>query len=80
MAACRAAAAGCSGSNIASKVEPAVWPKENDAMWVFIAVVLLVMWVLGFLVFHIAGFLIHILLLVAVVAVVLHFVRGRRTP
>jgi len=49
-------------------------------MWVFIAVVLLVMWVLGFLVFHIAGFLIHILLLVAVVAVVLHFVRGRRTP
>lgn len=49
-------------------------------MWVIIAVVLLVMWALGFLVFHIASFLIHILLLVAVVAVVLHFVRGRNAP
>jgi hypothetical protein len=49
-------------------------------MWVFIAIALVVLWVLGFLVFHIAGFLIHILLLVAIIAVVLHFVRGRGTP
>ena len=49
-------------------------------MWVFIAIALVVLWALGFLVFHVAGFLIHILLLVAIVAVVLHFVRGRRTP
>jgi len=49
-------------------------------MWVLIAVALVVMWALGFLVFHVAGFLIHILLLVAVVAVVLHFVRGRNAP
>jgi len=49
-------------------------------MWVFIAIALVVLWALGFLVFHIAGFLIHILLIVAIIALVLHFVRGRGTP
>ena len=44
-----------------------------------IAAVLVVMWLLGFFAFHIAGGLIHILLLVALVMVVLHFVRGRRS-
>jgi hypothetical protein len=39
--------------------------------------VLMVMWLLGFLAFHIAGGLIHILLLIAVIALVMHFVRGR---
>jgi Family of unknown function (DUF5670) len=37
----------------------------------------LVMWLLGFAAFHVAGGLIHILLLVAVIALVMHFVRGR---
>jgi hypothetical protein len=40
-------------------------------------VVLGVLWVLGWLVFHVAGSLIHLLLLVAVVSLILHFVRGR---
>ena len=44
-----------------------------------IAAVLVVLWLLGFLAFHISSALIHILLLVAVVLIVLHFVRGRRT-
>ena len=43
-----------------------------------IAAVLVVMWLLGFFAFHIAGGLIHILLLVALVMVVLHFINGRR--
>ena len=43
-----------------------------------IAIVLVVMWLMGFFAFHIAGGLIHILLLVALVMIVLHFVRGRR--
>jgi hypothetical protein len=30
-------------------------------------------------VFHIAGGLLHILLIVAVISLILHFVRGRRT-
>jgi hypothetical protein len=47
-------------------------------MWVIVAVVLLILWALGFLVFHVAGFFIHILLIIAVVAIVVHFVRGGR--
>ncbi len=39
-------------------------------------VVLLVAWILGFGVFHIAGAMIHILLVLAVIALIVHFVRG----
>jgi hypothetical protein len=35
------------------------------------------MWLGGFVMFHTAGFLIHILLICAVISFVLHFVRGR---
>lgn len=48
-------------------------------MFVILAIVLLVMWVLGFLAFHIAGALIHLLLVLALISVVVHFVRGRST-
>jgi hypothetical protein len=36
-----------------------------------------VVWLLGFLVFHVAGGLIHILLVIAVIAFIVHLVRGR---
>jgi hypothetical protein len=42
-----------------------------------IAALLVVLWLLGFLAFHVAGGLIHILLVVAVIMIVLHFIRGR---
>jgi hypothetical protein len=42
-----------------------------------LAIIFLVLWVLGFLVFHISVAFIHLLLIIAVVALVLHFVRGR---
>ncbi len=42
-----------------------------------IATVLLILWVLGFAVFPIAGGLIHIVLVVAVIVVIVHFIRGR---
>ena len=42
-----------------------------------IFVILLVLWLLGFS-FHIAGGLIHLLLLVAVVVMVFRLVQGRR--
>jgi uncharacterized protein DUF5670 len=45
-------------------------------MLLAIAAVLLVLWLLGFLAFHL-GALIHILIVAAVVVLVLHFVRGR---
>ena len=46
-------------------------------MFIAIFGVLLVLWLLGFLAFHIAGGLIHILLILAVISLVVHFVRGR---
>lgn len=46
-------------------------------MLVVLFVLLAALWVLGWLVFHVAGSLIHLLLLVAVVSLILHFVRGR---
>ncbi|HEX7944744.1 MAG TPA: lmo0937 family membrane protein [Phenylobacterium sp.] len=44
-----------------------------------IAAVLVVMWLLGFFAFHLTTAAIHVLLIIAVVLVVLHFMRGRRT-
>ena len=41
-------------------------------------VILLILWLLGFS-FHIAGSLIHILLVIAVVVLVINLISGRRT-
>jgi hypothetical protein len=46
-------------------------------MFLTLFVVLLVMWLLGFVAFHVAGGLIHLVLIVALIALVIHFVRGR---
>jgi hypothetical protein len=45
-------------------------------MWLIIGIVLVVLWLGGFLVFHTAGFLIHILLVLAVISIIFHFLRG----
>ena len=45
--------------------------------FLIVAVVLVVAWALGWLAFHVAGGLIHILLVVAVIFLVVHFLRGR---
>jgi hypothetical protein len=44
-----------------------------------ILVILLVLWALGFLVFHVAGGLIHLLLVIAVVVLVIRLIQGKRT-
>ncbi|HEY1183559.1 MAG TPA: lmo0937 family membrane protein [Bryobacteraceae bacterium] len=46
-------------------------------MFLALFVILLVLWLLGFFAFHVAGGLIHLLIIVAVIALVLHLVRGR---
>jgi len=43
-----------------------------------VAIVLFILWILGFGVFHVAGGLIHILLVLAVIAIVYNLVAGRR--
>lgn len=43
-----------------------------------IALILVILWVLGGFVFHVAGGLIHLLLVVAVIVVIYQLVTGRR--
>ncbi len=43
-----------------------------------IAVILFVLWLLGFAVFHVAGGLIHLLLILAVIAIAYQLVTGRK--
>lgn len=47
-------------------------------MFLLIGIVLVLLWLGGFLLFHTAGFFIHILLLLAVVSIVFHFLRGNQ--
>ncbi len=42
-----------------------------------IAAVLIVLWLLGFLAFHVSSGLIHIVLVIGIILLILHFVRGR---
>jgi hypothetical protein len=43
-----------------------------------IALVLFVLWILGFGVFHVAGGFIHILLVLAVISILWNLISGRR--
>ena len=51
----------------------------NIGPFLVIAIVLLLAWAGGFLMFHVASALIHLLLALAVLSLVFHFVTGRRT-
>jgi hypothetical protein len=42
-----------------------------------LAALLVVLWALGFLVFHVAGGLIHLLIVIAIIVVIFNFVSGR---
>jgi hypothetical protein len=46
-------------------------------MLLTIAIVILILWALGFLALHIASPLIHLLLVVALIVFIVTFVRGR---
>lgn len=43
-----------------------------------IAVILIILWLLGFAVFPVAGGIIHVLLVIAVIVIIYQFVTGRR--
>ncbi|HYX53304.1 MAG TPA: lmo0937 family membrane protein [Candidatus Limnocylindrales bacterium] len=47
-------------------------------MLLIIALVLFVLWILGFVAFHVSSALIHLLLILAVISLVWHLVTGRR--
>ena len=45
-------------------------------MFLVLFVILLVAWITGFLAFHVAGALIHLLLILAVISLIVHVARG----
>lgn len=47
-------------------------------MLLILAIILLVAWILGFAVFHVTAGLIHLIVVIAVILFILHFIRGRR--
>jgi len=47
-------------------------------LFLIVFFILLFVWVLAFLAFHIAGGLIHLLLLLAVISLIVHLFAGRR--
>jgi hypothetical protein len=46
-------------------------------MFLLLAVILGILWIGGFGVFHVASAAIHLLLILAVISVIVHFVRGK---
>jgi len=47
-------------------------------MLLTIAVILFILWLLGFVAFHIAGGFIHILLIIAIIVIIWNLLTGRR--
>jgi len=51
--------------------------EREGSMFLLLFIVLAVAWLLGWGAFHVAGGLIHLLLIVALICLIVHFVRGR---
>jgi uncharacterized membrane protein YfcA len=47
-------------------------------VWLGIAVLLICAWVGSYVMYHVAGFLIHLLLIFALISLVIHLFSGRR--
>ncbi|WP_229740978.1 lmo0937 family membrane protein [Silvibacterium dinghuense] len=63
--------------SILSPREDELREKRTKNMFLILALVLVLLWIGGFMMFHVAGFLIHLLLILAVVSIIFHFLRGR---
>jgi hypothetical protein len=47
-------------------------------MLLALALILIILWALGFFTFHVAGSLIHLLLIIAIIVGIVHLFQGRR--
>jgi hypothetical protein len=47
-------------------------------IWLALAVLLFFAWIGSFVMYHVAGFLIHLLLILALISLVIHLFTGRR--
>jgi hypothetical protein len=52
--------------------------KRGSFMFLILAVVLVLLWLGGFFVLHVSSFLIHLLLIFALISIIMNFVGGRR--
>jgi hypothetical protein len=52
---------------------------RGSPIFIVIFAILIVFWLGGFLVFHVASAMIHLLLLFALISLILHFARGSAT-
>ncbi len=62
--------------------EPVVtFPGEDAMRYVFLilALIFAVIWVIAFLAYHVIGFFIHILLILAFISLLVHFLRPPRS-
>ncbi len=66
------------GHGVLSPAAPILGDMEDFQMLLGLAALLVVLWALGFLVFHVAGGLIHLLIVIAIIVVIFNFVSGRR--
>lgn len=53
---------------------------DGASMFLAIAFILLVLWALGAFIVPVAGGLIHILVVLAVISVIWHLINGRKVP
>jgi hypothetical protein len=51
----------------------------TDFFFLFLAFVFFILWIVFWLAFKMAGGFIHLLIVIAVISLIIHFVRGRRT-
>ena len=58
-------------------VDPRAKLKGVEDMLGLIAAVLIVLWLLRFFAFHVSSGVVHVLLIIGIVMLVLHFLRGR---
>jgi hypothetical protein len=47
-------------------------------MLFWLGVILLIAWITGFGVFHVASAAIHLLIVLAIISILVHFIRGKR--
>src|SRR5437868_4081407 len=55
-----------------------LFEESRSSMFLILAVVLVLLWLGGFFVLHVSSFLIHLLLIFALISIIMNFVGGRR--
>ena len=51
----------------------------RGVVWLALAVLLVLAWIGSFIMYHVAGFLIHLLLILALISLVIHLFTGKRS-